>query len=247
MQNLLSNACRKAKLAVCHGVVRLALLGFVTAGSGVPGVVQAAGELYKCKGANGETVFSDQPCPGAETLPLRETPTYSPPPAPVLPTGPTPLTGSKGQKQPVFQVSVLEPGPDAVLRDNEGKITVSARIQPALGEDHQVRLLLDGTPVGAAGRATDWSLQDVERGEHNLRVEVFDKLTGKVLGQAQSKFMLFRASVNQTPNGGANLQVIPTGSGYVQQAAWPQLQNAPQPGDKPASPPTKPGSSGPRK
>lgn len=247
MQNLLSYACWRAKAAVCHGVAWLALVGCIAGVAVAPGAVHGAGELYKCKGANGETVFSDQPCPGAQILPLRETPTYSPPPAPVLPTGPASQVSGKAQKQPVFQVSILEPGPDAVLRDNEGKVTVIVRIQPALGEEHQVRLVLDGSLVGAAGRGTDWSLQDVERGEHNLQVEVFDKLTGKVLAQAQSKFMLFRASVNQTPNGGANLQVVPTGSGYVQQAAWPQLQNAPQPGDKPTSPPTKPGGSGPRK
>ena len=204
-----------------------------------------AGELYKCKGENGETVFSDQPCPGGETLPMRETPTYAPPAAPKLPVGEN-AAASKKKPDQTYQVQITEPAADAVLRDNEGKVSVAASIQPSLDEDHRVQLLLDGSVVGSAGRATSWEINDVERGEHNIRVEVIHK-GGKLLGSAQSKFMLFRASANQNPDGAGNLQVRATSNGYVQQVQWPQPQDARQPGDPAPTTPTKPVTSGPRK
>ena len=204
-----------------------------------------AGELYKCKGENGETVFSDQPCPGGETLPMRETPTYAPPAAPKLPVGENSAAAKKKPDQ-TYQVQITEPAIDAVIRDNEGKVSVSASIQPSLDEDHRVQLLLDGAVVGSPGRASTWELADVERGEHNIRVEVIHK-AGKLLGSAQGKFMLFRASANQNPDGAGNLQVRATDNGYLQRVQWPQLQDAGQPGDPPATTPTKPVSTGPRK
>lgn len=205
----------------------------------------SAGELYKCKGENGETVFSDQPCPGGETLPMRETPTYAPPATPKLPVGEQAATSKKKPEQ-TYQVQITEPTADAVLRDNEGKVAVSASIQPSLDEDHRVQLLLDGSVVGVPGRASSWELTDVERGEHSIRVEVIHK-AGKLLGSAQSKFMLFRASANQNPDGAGNLQLKETGSGYVQQVQWPQLQDVRQPGDPVPTTPTKPVTNGPRK
>ncbi|MFN4290995.1 MAG: DUF4124 domain-containing protein [Permianibacter sp.] len=205
----------------------------------------SAGELYKCKGENGETVFSDQPCPGGETLPMRETPTYAAPATPKLPVGETAATSKKKPEQ-TYQVQITEPAVDAVLRDNEGKVSVSASIAPSLDEDHRVQLLLDGSVVGLPGRASSWELTDVERGEHSVRVEVIHK-AGKLLGSAQSKFMLFRASANHNPDGAGNLQIRATSNGYLQQVHWPQLQDARQPGDPVPTTPTKPVTNGPRK
>lgn len=210
--------------------------------------VNATGELYKCKGDNGETVFSDQPCNGGETLPMRETPTYAPPPKPVLPTGSGETVANKKKAVVNYQVQLSEPAADAVIRDNEGKVNVEVGISPRLDEDHRVRLLLDGTPVGTPGLATSWALADVERGEHTLVVEVVHKDSGKAFGNSGArKFMLFRTSVNDATPSGDNLSVVPSRNGLVQQANWPQLKPTPQPGDPAPAVPTKPNSNGPRK
>lgn len=201
-----------------------------------------AGELYKCKGDKGETVFSDQPCPGAEVLPMKETPTYEALPAPTMPA---PVSSTKKQALS-FKVHITSPQAEEVIRDNEGNVTVSATVQPGLDGIHQARLLLDGTPTGPAGGATSWQLTDVPRGEHSLVVEVIETKSGKVLTRSDSRtFALFRASANNPANPGAdNLMVNPNGSLRV---SWPQQQAAAQPGDPKPVAPTKPANNGPRK
>ena len=205
----------------------------------------SAGELYKCKGENGETVFSDQPCPGGETLPMRETPTYAPPPTPALPRA---TDAEEKEKAVQYVVEIVEPAADAVLRDNEGRVSVSASVKPALGPALQARLLLDGSPTGDVDGGTSWQLENVERGEHSVVVEIIHGRSDKVLARSASRaFVLFRASANQNPNGAGNLQLKETNSGYVQQVQWPQLQDARQPGDPVPTTPTKPVTNGPRK
>ena len=202
-----------------------------------------AGELYKCKGDKGETVFSDQPCPGAAVLPMKETPTYEALPAPTMPA---PLAPAKKKVEINYKISFTSPQPDEVFRDNEGNISVAANVQPVLHEDHQARLLLDGAPSGAPARTTSWQLADVPRGEHSLVVEIIDRKSGKVLHRSDSRtFALFRTSANSPANPGAdNLMVNTNGSLRV---SWPQQQAAAQPGDPKPVAPTKPANNGPRK
>lgn len=211
-------------------------------------VTQAAtaAELYKCKGDNGETVFSDQPCPGGETLPMRETPTYEalPPPARLPPIE----DKAKKPDQIAYKLAITSPAVDDVIRDNEGKLQVQGTVSPALYEDHRVQLLLDGQPVGKPQQAPSWSLDDVERGEHSLVLAVVYKDGKKtVASSAPVKFVLFRASANHPANPGSSSATDLPDRNRLLQANWPQLQDAPQPGDPKPTPPTKPPTSGPRK
>lgn len=209
---------------------------------GLAAAVPAA-EMYKCKGDNGEIVFSDQPCPGGETLPLRETPTYEalPPPMPLPPLG-----AGRQQKQAAitYQIAVTSPAIDEVIRDNEGHVSVTGTITPKMDEDHRVRLLLDGKAQGELQQEANWSLENVDRGEHTLVIEVVHKSSGKVFGNSPgSKFMLFRTSAGQSPDGAAG----PTATGYANGVNWPGAGLAPQPGDVTPTAPTKPSHTGPRK
>ena len=192
-----------------------------------------AAELYKCKGESGETVFSDQACPGGETLPMRETPTYA---APELPAALPPIKGKEKKPEDIqYAIAVTQPGPDEVIRDNEGKVTIGGVVTPALYEDHRVQLMLDGSAFGERKQTASWSLTEVDRGEHTAVIAVVDKSTGKVVSSSPSrKFVLFRATAKQRPDGGTG-------------PSWPSLVQKPQPGD-PQTPPARPlVKNGPRK
>ena len=58
------------------------------------------------------------------------------------------------------------------LRANNGTFVVSALLEPPLQPGHTLRFMLDGIPQAAASAATSLQLNNVERGDHRLHVEV---------------------------------------------------------------------------
>ena len=150
-----------------------------------------AAEAYKCKGPKGETIFSDTPCGDGKAIELKEVPTYEQAPIPDLP----PLPSKKKSADQGYQLMFAKPEPDAVLRDNLGRVEVALNLKPGLGPDDFVLLKLDGEPVGEKGRKTTWSLEGVERGMHTLTAEILSQ-DGKVLTSASTSFMLHQASAN---------------------------------------------------
>lgn len=87
------------------------------------------------------------------------------------------------------------PEPDATVRANDGALIVSATSDPALLPGHLYRLLLDGKPVGEPGRSPVFPLYNIDRGTHQLSVEIVDTL-GRTIEQTPNQpFHMFRVSV----------------------------------------------------
>ncbi|NIU63630.1 MAG: DUF4124 domain-containing protein, partial [Pseudomonas stutzeri] len=53
-----------------------------------------------------------------------------------------------------------------------GTFVVSALLEPPLQPGHTLRFMLDGIPQAAPSPATSLQLNNVERGDHRLHVEV---------------------------------------------------------------------------
>ncbi|MDU4249546.1 DUF4124 domain-containing protein [Pseudomonas sp.] len=159
----------------------------------------ASAEVYTYIDKDGNRVFTDQPPRGnAQKIDMtpRNDPLKSPngfrmppplyaPATPALPPGP-----------PAYQLlRIIVPEPDATVRANDGALIVSATSDPALLPGHLYRLLLDGKPVGEPGRSPVFPLNNVERGTHQLSVEIIDTL-GRTIEQTPSQpFHMFRVSV----------------------------------------------------
>ena len=122
--------------------------------------------------AEGNRVYTDQPKPGnatrVEMAPLnkmpvikgRERPKTPPAPAVALPT---------------YQVlRILFPEPDSVVEDAAGNLMVTINSEPALLPEHSYRLLFDGKETGKTGRSAVFPLENLERGTHQLAVEIID-------------------------------------------------------------------------
>lgn len=58
-----------------------------------------------------------------------------------------------------------------------------------------MQLLVDGAPYGAPGRATQVTLTDVDRGEHQLQAVVVDGDGAELLRSPPSVFFLHKHSV----------------------------------------------------
>ena len=150
--------------------IRLALrmsVCLLLAGSALPTLA----EVYTYTDADGNRVFTDRPKPGNATrvdmAPINAMPAQkrlSPPKAPAVPAA-----------APTYQVlRILFPAPDAVVEDAAGNLMVTVNSEPLLLPEHSYRLLYDGKDAGNSGRSAVFPLENLERGTHQLAVEIID-------------------------------------------------------------------------
>lgn len=156
----------------------------------------AAAGVYKWKDADGTTVYSDQPGPGAEELRPAPVTTI---PAPRLPAPAPPA--APGAFQGYELVEILNPEHDATLRDNTGNVVVSIALTPNLqsGMGHRLLLLLDGEPYGDGGESTSVTIENLDRGTHVITAVVVDEAGKRIAASDPVTFHLHRTFVRQTP------------------------------------------------
>ncbi len=151
--------------------------------------------IYSYTDAEGNRVFTDRPG-GRAAEPVQTKPSNSMPAQPVpLATPPV-----KIMKAPVPSYTLLEivhPEPDATIRSNAGALTVGVTSDPPLHPGHQYRLLLDGVAAGAAGAGAEIALEGVDRGSHQLILEVIDSKGFTVSSSAPRTVHMLRTSFAQ--------------------------------------------------
>ena len=113
--------------------------------------------------------------------------------AAALLTAPT-LAGSDQRASGYSSARIISPPDGEALRANSGNFEVRAQIEPDLRQGHHLRLLLDGDPQGAAQASSTFRLTGVERGEHQLRLQIVDDDGGLVFAGEPSTFHLLRHS-----------------------------------------------------
>ncbi|MFZ3206493.1 MAG: DUF4124 domain-containing protein [Pseudomonas sp.] len=131
----------------------------------------AAAQVYTYIDAEGNRVFTDKPRQGnAELIQLAPSngmhSLISEPPPAVAPPSASALSYQ--------MLRILVPQPDATIRDNAGNLIVTATSEPALHSGHSFRLLLDGQATGESGRSPVFPLENIDRGTHQLAVEIVD-------------------------------------------------------------------------
>jgi len=151
-----------AKLAGVFAVVTLALSPAVQAQT-----------IYQGKDASGKPVFTDQPRPGdkpVELAPINTTPaTRGLPAAPAQPA----VFGGYTR----VALSVSGSVPNAFV-----PVAVGIDVEPELQPGHLWQLSLDGRTV-AAGREAIYTLNQLERGDHVLTLQIIDQ-SGQVLAES---------------------------------------------------------------
>ena len=93
------------------------------------------------------------------------------------------------------ELTIDAPASGETLHDNEGRVPVAVSIRglPA-GAAPRLRPLVDGAAQGPDRRERRFSLDDVERGEHVLVVQLIDSAGGVVAASPPVTFHLWRAS-----------------------------------------------------
>lgn len=156
----------------------------------------APAEVYTYTDAQGNRVFTDQPHKNAKPVQIlpSNSASGSPPPRTVQSAPP------KAKPHTLFRydlLRILVPEPDATVRSTQGELIVTVTSEPALQAGHGYRLLVDGKPYGQAGRSPVFPLTNIDRGTHQLAVEILDK-DGRVLEKTPNQpFHVQRISLAQ--------------------------------------------------
>ncbi|KIF65245.1 MULTISPECIES: DUF4124 domain-containing protein [Pseudomonas] len=155
----------------------------------------ASAEVFTYVDAQGNRVYTDQPRGNAKRVPLATSNRMAsnPTAAPVTPS-------NKSAEPPLFHydmLRVLIPEPDATIRSSAGELIVSVTSEPGLQKGHLYRLLLDGQAVGEPGLSPVFPLSNIDRGSHNLSVEILDAQGRTVEKTANQPFHMQRISLAQ--------------------------------------------------
>ncbi|MEO4046786.1 DUF4124 domain-containing protein [Pseudomonas sp. CAU 1711] len=127
--------------------------------------------VYTYIDADGNRVFTDQPPSGSASR-IELAPSNAMPANKALPTAPPP---AKQPPEPSYQIlRILTPTPDSVVREASGDLIVTADSEPGLHPGHGYRLILDGQPQGQADRSPVFPLKNLDRGTHQISVEILD-------------------------------------------------------------------------
>lgn len=91
---------------------------------------------------------------------------------------------------------ILAPEADATVHDNQGNLTVTVALTPAIRRDagDYLLLLMDGAEV-ARGIDARFELKNIDRGTHRLQLEVRSADGALILASAPVSFQMWRASI----------------------------------------------------
>ncbi len=146
--------------------------------------------VYKTVDDDGNIIFTDKPSKNSEEVKLQELQTIdNPNPIPVRST-PKPRQANEDEGSIYKSFFVANPANDSGIRSNNGSVSISISLEPSLRTGHKITILMDGKEVGSG---TSVSLQNVDRGTHNISASVVDE-SGKKLISTSSTFSLLRAS-----------------------------------------------------
>ncbi|OUR82711.1 DUF4124 domain-containing protein [Colwellia psychrerythraea] len=164
------------------------LLGITLA---VPVHPQTA-KIYVWRNENGVLVFSDSPMAGAEEVKTK--PGNIIQSSTSLDTKVLDITPQEMIEE--YEIVIDTPKNNATIRDNTGSIYIGGGIKPRFKPGLEVQLVLDGKPHQKPQAHSMFSLRDIERGEHKIKMLLLDE-KGKVIASSASvTFYMHRASTN---------------------------------------------------
>lgn len=133
-------------------------------------------KVYKWVTEDGTVVYSDQPHPDAEILniePLHpyKAPSYNLPEA----TEEKQESAEVNATKRYSSVTVDSPEHEANIHGASGSFTVSVSSNPTLKKGDKYQLLIDQRPTGEPTSLSQFNVQNINRGEHSVAVQILDK------------------------------------------------------------------------
>lgn len=139
-----------------------------------------ADSVYKTVDENGKITYSDTPTgtkidpvdlPQINTAPEVKTQTYNSP--------------APKQQAAQYRVSIASPSQGAQILAGQRNLSVTANIQPALGNGYSAQLYMNNSPYGGAQASANFVVKEITRGEHQVSVAVLNP-AGNVVARSNN-------------------------------------------------------------
>ncbi|WP_318437419.1 DUF4124 domain-containing protein [Photobacterium leiognathi] len=156
-----------------------------------------ASTIYSWTDENGVVHFTDQPqTPDATAYPLSVTEVSGniEQTADTIAAQTTDVAVVEEPVKTITTVSLVSPMHEQTIRNNEGIINIHAVTNSKLNNQTQAQLVLDGVVKGDPQTELTWTLDNVDRGSHQLQIQLVKG--GKVIASSDSiTVYLHRATV----------------------------------------------------
>lgn len=140
-------------------------------------LIAAGTEMWRWVDENGVVHFSDRPQPGAERVDMRAAQTFTAPE--IEPRRAAVAEPEQDADEPATvrynRLAVLSPEDGESLWNIAGELNIQVDVDPALRSNHGLVVHLNGRRVGTPHSETSFTIGDVTRGEHTLRVAIVDE------------------------------------------------------------------------
>ncbi len=158
--------------------------------------------IYRWVDSDGSLHFSDQKPnrPDVEEVMVEPPNVMSddkrPAPAQAKPTAPAAAATPAVKVPPRYRsLTINSPANDAAVRANDGTVTVSCTLVPALGTvaGHEIQVIVDGRKISGL-KSCGTTLTQLIRGTHSVQVQVVDSLGKVLISSPTHSFHVLRTS-----------------------------------------------------
>lgn len=172
-------------------MIKILLLTLLTLSIVAP-VYGGSAKIYVWRNETGVLVYSDTPRPGAEEVKTQKGNVISS--STKLETQILDIKTKVIKEE--YQVEINHPRDNSTIRDNTGSVYISGSIKPIFKRGLKIQLLVDEKPHLTPQTHTMFSLRNIDRGEHQLKMELLNE-KGKVIASSKAiTFYMHRSSVN---------------------------------------------------
>lgn len=155
-------------------------------------VYSGSAKIYVWRSETGVLVYSDTPRPGAEEVIATKGNVVKS--SAHIETQTLDIETQKIKEE--YQVVINHPKHNSTIRDNTGSVYISGSIKPIFKRGLKIQLIVDDNPHLKPQTHTMFSLRNMDRGEHQIKMELLNE-KGKVIALSKAiTFYMHRARVN---------------------------------------------------
>ncbi|MFD2231962.1 DUF4124 domain-containing protein [Alkalimarinus sediminis] len=149
-------------------------------------------DIYKSVNDEGVVEYSDQPREGSEKIKVKNPQSITLPKAADVFSSDGSSTDTTADSGALYQrVTITQPANESAFNSGNGLVSVSSETTPALQPGHSLQLVMDGTPYNS-NTSGSFGLSNVDRGTHQLQVNVIDSEGKTIISSDVTTFTLHR-------------------------------------------------------
>ena len=167
----------------------------------------SAQKLYKIVDENGRVTYTDKKPSSDKTYQELTVEPSKPDPQAVKKARANKQRRQQKQNSPITPlrfrgykaIDIVSPSNDQNILQDQQTVTVKLALTPELQAGHQVQLLFDGRSIEKPSRSLNFVLTELERGSHNIKVQVLDTAGTVIANSDPVTIHVRRHTANNSP------------------------------------------------